>query len=157
METKYFTLGQAENNTVVKIIRIIFGLVCIAIAVFWIIFNINSLKTDGTVWITIVFLTCFGLFQIWSGLGKAVRFIEIGPEEIMLKRNAVLPAKRILTTDISKVEFRPLTVLFIMKTDKAILLRFGATFYDINEKIVDELLEYCESKNIPFEVIEEKI
>ena len=28
---------------------------------------------------------------------------------------------------------------------------------DINEKIVDELLEYCESKNIPFEVIEEKI
>lgn len=157
METKYFTLGQAENNTLLKIIRIVFGLACIAIAIYWIVFNLNSLKTDGTAWITIIFLTCFGMFQIWSGFGKAVRYIEIGSEEINLKRNAVLPPKKIKTTEIQKIEFRPLTVLFIMKPDKAILLRFGTTYYDINEKIIDELLEYCESKNIPFEVIEEKI
>jgi hypothetical protein len=157
MGTKYFTLGQPENNTLVKIIRIIFGIVCISIAVFWIVFNISSLKRDGTVWITIVFLTCFGLFQIWSGLGKAVRYIEIGSDIIILKKNAVLPAKQIAATEISKVEFRPLTATFKMKSEKSILLRFGATFYDINELIIDELLDYCELKNINYEVIEEKI
>jgi hypothetical protein len=67
METKYFSLGPSEQSAVVKIIRSIFGLVCIAIAVFWLIFNIRSVKADHTLWITVLFLSGFGIYQVLAG------------------------------------------------------------------------------------------
>jgi len=157
METKYFSLGQTDTNKLVKIFRIIFGVVCFAVAFFWISFNLDTLKSDGTVWITIAFLFGFGFYQIWSGLGKATRFIEIGPVNFRLKTNAVLPPVKIDASEISSVDFHPLNVIFILKSGKRIMLRFGTTFYDINEMIIDELLTFCESNNIQFEVIEEKL
>jgi hypothetical protein len=157
MEVKHFSLGQSENNKLVNIIRIAFGIICIAIAIFWISFNISAIKSDGTVWITILFLLGFGFYQIWSGLGKATRFIEIGSENIRLKKNAVIPPVKINASDISSIDFHPLNVIFILKSGKRIMLRFGTAFFDINEIIIDELLNFCESNNIPFEVIEEKL
>ncbi|MBK7713516.1 MAG: hypothetical protein IPJ37_23270 [Bacteroidales bacterium] len=77
METKYFSLGASETNTIIKIIRILFGLVCIAIAIFWIIFNIRAAGAERSVWITVVFLSGFGLYQIWAGLGRTEKFIRI--------------------------------------------------------------------------------
>jgi len=157
MEIKYFSLGQDDSNKLVKIFRIIFGLVCFAVAIFWISFNLKTIKSDGTVWITITFLFGFGFFQIWSGLGKATRFIEIGSGIIRLKKNAILPPVKIEVSEISSVDFYPLNVVFILKSGKKNLLRFGTTYYEINERIIDELLSFCESNKIPFEVIEEKL
>ena len=91
METKYFSLSSDENNRLVKIIQVIFGIVCFAVAIFWLIFNIGSLKADSTLWITILFLSGFGFYQIWSGLGKATRYIKIGTDKIWLKKNIMLP------------------------------------------------------------------
>src|SRR5665811_1524359 len=48
METKYFSLSSNENNKLVKIIQIVFGIVCFVVAIFWLIFNIRLLKADGT-------------------------------------------------------------------------------------------------------------
>jgi hypothetical protein len=157
MEIKYFSLGQTDSNKLVNIFRIIFGILCIAIAIFWISFNFTTIKSDGTVWITIVFLSGFGFYQILSALGKATRFIEIGSGNIRLKKNAVLPPVKFSASEIFSIKFYPLNVIFILKSGKKIMLRFGTTFYDINEKIIDELLSFCESNNIPFEVIEEKL
>lgn len=157
MEMKYFSLGQTDTNKLVKIFRIIFGLVCFAVAVFWISFNFTTIKNDGIVWITVVFLLGFGFYQIWSGMGRATRFIEIGSGNIRLKKNAILPPVNIDVSEISSLDFYPLNVIFILKPGKRIMLRFGTTFYDINEKIIDELLNFCESNNIPFEVIDEKL
>jgi hypothetical protein len=157
MEIKYFSLGQPDTNKFVKIFRIIFGVVCFAVAFFWISFNLGTIKSDGTVWITIAFLFGFGFYQIWSGLGKATRFIEIGKGDIRLKKNAILPPVKIEASEISSVDFYPLNVIFILKSGKRVMLRFGTTFYDINERIIDELLNFCEANNIPYEVIEEKL
>jgi hypothetical protein len=157
MEIKYFSLGQTENNKLVNVFRVIFGIVCFAIAIFWIIFNFTTIESDGTVWITIIFLMGFGFYQIWSGLGKATRFIEIASGNIRLKKNAVLPPVKFNATEISSVNFYPLNVIFILISGKRIMLRFGTTFYDINEMIIDELLSFCETNNIPYEVIEEKL
>src|SRR5665811_2413177 len=44
METKYFSLSSNENNKLVKIIQIVFGIVCFVVAIFWLIFNIRLLK-----------------------------------------------------------------------------------------------------------------
>lgn len=154
---KQFYLGAGENSRLIKILRILFGVVCIVVAVFWLIFNINSVKSDGMLWITIVFLAGFGFYQIWSGLGLATRFIEIDPENIRLKKNSFFPPEVISAAELEKVEVFPLNVIFYLKTPKKILLRFGTTYHEVNEKIMDEIIGFAERNNVPVEIIEEKI
>ena len=157
MEKKYFSLGSVENSRLVRIIQIIFGVICFAVAIFWLIFNIKSLRADGTLWITIIFLTGFGSYQIFSGLGFTTRFIEIHSDKIRLKKNGVLPVVEILGKDIQKIELYPFNLFFYLKTNKRILLRFGATYVDTNEKIKDEILIFSELNSINLELKEEKI
>ncbi|MCX6326634.1 MAG: hypothetical protein NT144_08330 [Bacteroidia bacterium] len=157
MEIKYFSLGISENNKFVKIFKIVFGVVCFAVAIFWMIFNIKSLKPDGTAWITIIFLSGFGFYQILSGLGRATRFIEIGNDCIRLKKNPVLPPVVMSEKDIEKIELYPMNLIFFLKTKKRILLRFGSTFYETNELIKDEILGFAESNKIPLEIIQEEL
>ena len=154
---KYFSLGSVENSRLVRIIQIIFGVICFAVAIFWLIFNIKSLRADGTLWITIIFLTGFGSYQIFSGLGFTTRFIEIHSDKIRLKKNGVLPVVEILGKDIQKIELYPFNLFFYLKTNKRILLRFGATYVDTNEKIKDEILIFSELNSINLELKEEKI
>lgn len=157
MGNKYFVLGTIENSGLVKIIRIAFGFVCIAVAVFWLIFNIRSLKADGTLWITIIFLSGFGFYQIWSGLGMATRFIEISHETIRLKNNAILPPVIMRTDEIESIELLPLQIIFHLITKKKLILRFGTTYYETNQTISDEIIGFAESKNIPLRVTEEEM
>jgi hypothetical protein len=157
MEMKHFYLGTFENSLLIKIFRIIFGIVCIVVAIFWLVFNLKSLITDRMLWITIAFLLGFGFYQIWSGLGRATRFIEISPENIRLKKTTFLAPVQIMAGDIEKVEIFPLSVVFHLKPAKKILLRFGTTYHEVNEKIMDEIIRFAESNKIPFEIIEEKL
>jgi len=157
MDKKHFSLGTVEKNRIIKGIRIIFGLVCLTVAVFWINFNITTLKTDATLWITIIFLVTFGLYQIWSGLGRTERFIEIDSKMIRLKKNAVMPPVEMATSEIEKIDIYPLNIIFHLRSKKRILLRFGTTFHDQNEIIIDEIISFADSNSIQLEVIEEKI
>lgn len=157
MEKKYFSLGTSENSRFVKIIRIVFGAVIIAIAVFWLLFNIRSLKADRILWVTIIFLSGFGFYQIWSGLGRATRFIEISADCILLKKNAILPAIMMRAGEIEKVELFPLNIIFYLKSENKVMLRFGTTYYETNQKISDEIIAFAESNNILLEVIEEEL
>jgi hypothetical protein len=157
MDRKYFPLSSVENNRVVKIIQVAFGIVCFAVAVFWLIFNIGSLKTDGTLWITIIFLSGFGFYQVWAGLGRATRFIEISSDEIRLKKTVIFPAVMISVSEIQKIEVFPFNLIFFLKTGKKIVLRFSSTYHETNEKVKDEILSFAEVNSINIEIVEEKI
>jgi energy-coupling factor transporter transmembrane protein EcfT len=157
MDTKYFSLSSVENNKLVKIIQIVFGIVCFAIAIIWLIFNIRALKADGTLWITIIFLSGFGFYQIYAGLGYAIRFIEISSYNIRIKKNIMLPAVGLSATDIHKIELYPFNLIFFLKSGKKFILRFGATYQDMNEKIKDEILIFAEQNSINNEIMEEKL
>jgi len=142
---------------VVKIIQIIFGTLCIGVAVSWLIFNIRSLKADSTLWITIIFLAGFGFYMIWSGLGRATRFIVIGPEKIQLKKTIMLPPVEIIAGEIQKIELFPFNIIFFLKSEKRIMLRFNSTLYETNELIKDEILKYAGTNSINAEIKEEKL
>ena len=157
MENNHFSLSTNETNKLINNIRILFGIICIAVSIFWLIFNIKTLKADITLWLTIIFLAGFGFYQIWSGMGLATRFIEIGNESILLKKNAVLPAVKISASEIEKIELFPLNVVFYLKTKKKIFLRFGTTYYEINEKIKTEIFNFAETNNKALEIIEEAL
>jgi hypothetical protein len=157
MEKKYFLLGTIESNILIKIVRIIFGVVCLAVAIFWMIFNFKSFRTDGTLWITIIFLSGFGYYQIWAGLGRTTRFIEIGTDYIRLKKNPILPPIKMSAGEIEKIELFPFNVIFFLKTKKRIMLRFGSTYHETNQKIKDEILIFAELNKISPEIIREDL
>jgi hypothetical protein len=157
MEKKYFLLSSAENSKLVKIIQIVFGIICIAVAVFWLIFNVRSLKADKTLWITIMFLTGFGVYQVWAGLGRATRFIEISSDKVRLKKSIFLPAIDIPAVDIQKIELFPLNLIFFLRSQKRILLRLGTSYQETTEQIKDEILTFADSSSISIEIKEEKL
>jgi hypothetical protein len=157
MEMKHFSLGTSENNRFVKIIQIVFGIACFAVAIFWLIFNIKSLKADGTLWITVIFLSGFGFYQIWSGLGRATRFIEIGKDKIRLKKIAILPVMEIRASDIVKIEIFPFNLIFFKQPRKKIFLRFGTTYSDNIEPIKNGIIQFASDNNISIEIKIEEI
>jgi RsiW-degrading membrane proteinase PrsW (M82 family) len=157
METRIFSLESRENNKITRIFQIIFGVICIVIAVFWLIFNFRSIKTDRTVWITIIFLFCFGAFLIYSGLGLASRFIGLGTGSIRLKNNFLFPAIDISIENIEKIEIFPLKVLIFRKASKKILIRFGVIYVDNVELIKDEIISFASANNILIELKNEEI
>jgi hypothetical protein len=157
METKYFYLSYKDDSRIVRIARMIFGAACIALGAFWLVYNIKTTTNTGSLWITIFFLLCFGIYQIWAGAGKAERYIAIGEDSVLLKRYIFLPHLKISASQTEKVELFPLKILLHLKSGKKILFRLGTMYYEINEKITDELLHYCEEKNIKTEIIKEEI
>jgi hypothetical protein len=157
METKYFSLGPSESSATVKVIRILFGLICIGIAVFWAIFNIRSARSDTTLWVTILFLSGFGLYQIWAGMGRADRFIQIENDRIVLKKNSFLPEKELHSSDITNIEIYPLNLIFHLKPAGKMVLRFGTTYTDNIEPIKMEIEEFATRNNLSIETISEEI
>jgi len=157
MEKKYFALSSSDNNKIVKIIQVVFGFVCLAVAGFWLFFNIRAMRSDKTLWITILFLSGFGFYQIWTGLGKAIRFIEISMEKISIKKTILLPPVLLFPENIEKIEIYPLNLIFFLHSKKKMFLRFGTTYQDLNEQIKDEIILFAEQNSINAEFVEEKI
>jgi len=157
METRRYSLDTSENNRLIRIIRIVFGILCVIVALFWSRFNFNSLKSDGALWITILLLAAFGVYQIFSGLGKTAKYIEIGAVHLVIRNRSIFSPVRLTNTEIKKIELFPLNIVFFLKSDKRILLRFGTTYFETNEKIISEISSFAERNNIPLEIIEEKL
>jgi hypothetical protein len=157
MTPKYFSLGPAENSNHVKIIRIIFGLVCIGIAAFWTIFNIRSLVTERTLWITIIFITAFGSYQVWAGLGRAARFIEIDEKQLILRKNSFLKKRIIQASEIKKIEIYPLNLIIYLHSKSKIILRFGTAYTDNIDPIKSEIEFFATGNSILTEIKSEVI
>ncbi len=157
MEIKRFSLDTSENTRLIRTIRIVFGIICIIVALFWSRFNFNSVKSDGSLWITIIFLAVFGIYQVFSGLGRTTKYIEIGAVNLIIRNRSVFPAKVLTQGDIERIELFPLNIVFFLKSKKRLYLRFGTLYHETNEKIISEINGFAERNNIPVEVIEEKI
>ncbi len=157
MEKQYFSLEPVESNRLTRIFQLIFGIVCIVVAIFWLIYNIKSLKSDTTLWITIIFLVGFSLYQINAGLGKATRFIEINKDKIRMKRNSLLPVKEITASEIEKIEMFPLNLVFFIREGRRIYLRFGTSLADKIEPIKNELANFADAHNINTEIKSEEL
>jgi hypothetical protein len=157
METKYFSLGPSESSAFLKFIRIFFGLVCIAIAIFWMIFNIRSVKADRTLWISVLFLSGFGFYQILAGLGRTTRFIQIASDKIVLKKNSLLPLRIMAASEIKKIEIFPLNLIFYFHKGGRTVLRFGTAFTDNIDPIKSVIEEFASFNNTDLETITEEL
>jgi hypothetical protein len=154
MEKRHFSLEIKENSRFIKIFLIVFGILCVGIAIYWIIFNLSSEKSDANLWITVVFLTCFGCYQILSGLGKTSRYIETEPNKLVLKQNSFLPKIELNPFEIERIEVYPLSIRFCMIKKKVFIFRFGLNYTEIIDPIKEAVKEFAVVNNI---IVEEKI
>jgi hypothetical protein len=157
MESNYYSLEVNKSNRITRVFQLAFGVICAIIAVVWAILNINMLKSNGALWITIILLLGFAYFQIISGLGKAEKFIEISQDSIKLKKNSLFGAQEMNATDIEKIEAFPLNLVFFLRSGKKVLLRFGTTYTDIIDPVRKSIQTFCTGNNIPLEFKTEEL
>ena len=157
METKYFSLELAATNKMTRIFQLVFGAICILVALIWVILNYYSVKSNISLWATIVFLIGFGYFMVMSGLGRAMKFIEISRDLIKIKRNSVLPVRELTAADIERIEVFPLSIVFFLRSGKKMTVRFGTTFTDIIGEVRDQIDKFSEINNIGVEYKSEEI
>jgi hypothetical protein len=154
---KEYSLGPAETGMAVKIVRIIFGIVCIGTAVFWMIFTLKAAAGKASLWVTVLFLTGFGMYQIWSAFGKAGRFIRIDDTFILLKKNSFMPVRKYFPADIDKIEIFTMSISFGLKSGKKDTLRFGNEYADHIDPVKEELEAFAGRNNIRTEVVRDEI
>lgn len=151
MEKKYFSLDMKETTKWAEWFQIVFGIICIIISIMLTIYILKSDAFKKSTWPGICFLVIFGFFQIWSGLGYAKKFIEIGSATIRLKRNSIGLTKVIKASDIERIEALPLNTIFRLKDSSFINLRFGVTYPEQIEDIVLQLSSFAEENKLIFE------
>lgn len=153
MKKEYYSLNLHETNRFSRILQFIFGIICIAVAVIWLLLNLRTTGSTLNLWVTILFLGGFGCYQINSGLGFAGRFIEISDNCIRLKSNSILPVRQIDAATINNIAVNPLNIIFFRKNGKRVNLRFGTTYPDNISRIKDSVLQFASEKGI---IAEEK-
>lgn len=157
MDTNHYTLGGSSAGKYEKILRLIFGLICLLIAVYWVVFGPVKVTGSGTLIIAVGFLILFGISQIMKGLGLSSQYINIGEELIVLKKYPIRPEVQIKAAELDKLQILPMSILFIFNDGKTLKLRFGATWQETNEKIKDDLIIFADRNNVTCEIIEEKL
>jgi hypothetical protein len=63
----------------------------------------------------------------------------------------------IAAAETDRIELYSLKIIFCLKTGRKIILRFGTTFYETNEKVTDEISRFAEDNNITIKIIDEEI
>ena len=157
MENNYFSLEVNSNNRVIRIFQIIFGIICAALAIVWLIMNLDSLKSNSTLWFSIIFLFGFAWYQINSGLGKGDKFLQIYKTSLKFKKNSLFPAREINSSDIEKIEIFPLSMIILTKSGSKNIIRFGTTYTDIIEPIKKAIDNFCTLNNLELEFRKEEM
>ena len=157
MEDSFFSLEVNRNNRIIRIFQIIFGIICAILAVVWLILNLDSLKSNGTLWLSIIFLLGFAWYQINSGLGKGDKFIEIGQTTLKFKKNSLLPAKELNSSEIRKIEIFPLSMVIFLKSGKKSIMRFGTSYTGNIEPIKRGIENFCSLNELKLEFKKEEL
>jgi len=151
METIRYSLDNKESSGFVRLLQIIFGIACIAVALWWAWFIIKS-SDNGSYWIATLFMLFFGAFQIYSGLGYAAKFIELHNDSIEFKKASLGRKERVKSTGIDKIDILPLSVTIFMKDKRSFTISFGMSIAGTIDSIKDGVIEWSGKNNV--EIIE---
>jgi energy-converting hydrogenase Eha subunit C len=157
MENNHFSLEVNKSNKLTRIFQLVFGIICAVVALIWLILNISSLRSNGTLVITIIFLLGFAYYMVNSGLGHGEKFIEISKNTIKLRKNSIFPVRVLSASAIERIEIFPLNIVFFLRSGKTVFLRFGTTYTDIIDPVRKRIKTFCEGNNIVLEFKNEEL
>lgn len=147
MEYKKYSLDMHLNTKAGRISRIILGIVCLAIAIWFVLSIAGTRASTGSAWIAVIFLFLFALWMTGSGLGYTERYIIIGENMIRLRTKPFQSPVNIAVSDLNHVEFKPLRINFGIGM-KTLTLRLGAYFPGQSETIMEAVEAFCRRNGI---------
>ncbi len=157
MKEKYFNLDPDNKTQLVKILQVIFGILCIAATLYYLFSGIISGSSKIALLTALFFLLFFGIYQIMSGLDKTKKYFRLTHNSISFKQHSVLPVKDIQADMIDKLELYPLSIKFFLKNGKKIKFRFGISYPEIIDPVKQEVIGFAEDLGIPWTEVPEEI
>ena len=148
MKSQRFNLDPGENDRINRILKALFGLVCIAAAITTGIMLTGSDKLTTNSFIAIAFMGLIGISLLISGLGLTERFLTLTGDTIILRDKVYAPARTISVSDLRKVEFSQLKVAFYLKSEEVISLRLGTFYRESPVRIMEALEKFCASNGV---------
>lgn len=145
-ETRY-NIDLQENTKSSRINKAALGTICLVVAV-WFIYSIAGTRAaTATAWVAVIFLFLFALWLILSGFGLTDRYLTIGEDYITLKLNMFTKPRKIVSTSLTRVEFKPLRIDFVMG-DRNTTVSLGAYYPDNSAAIMEAVEDFCMKKGI---------
>jgi hypothetical protein len=157
MEKKLFFLEPGESSKFTKTFQILLGILCIIIAIYWMIFNLQSVMSESALWLTIIFLILFGVYQLLAGTGRTRKYIATEQGKLVLKQHSVLPAVEMKSENLEKIEIFPLSISFKIKNRNRIIFRFGLSYPEIIDPVKNEIAGFADLNHIPYEIKVEEL
>ena len=149
METRRFNLDLSENNSVNRILKSLFGIICIAVAITLALMMHRSGQSTRSTWIAVAFLFLFGVWLILKVTGLTDRYVVISESEIVLKDKFYSPAMIIRASDLENTGFSQLKISFFLSAGRVIALRLGTYYRDNSFKLMEAVEEFCNLNGIP--------
>lgn len=141
-------LGEREDKALVKIMIIIFGILCIITAGWWAVFLVKYPGNENIFWLASIFLFLFGIYQLYSGLGYARRFISRRNGILYIRQNSLLPGREINSGRVSQLEVRSMDMVFHFDNSSRFRVKLGIRYPDLGQKIKSFIIEFAEDNNI---------
>jgi len=142
MTEKRYSIDLHENTRTGKILRIILGVACMIVAL-WYMYSIRGTAASmETAWIATGFLLLFSVWLLASGLGYTHRYITVGDENIILRQEFYRPPVIFTPSSLKSVEFKTLIIDFYNREQK-ITLRLGTFYPEQTAAIINAVEGFC--------------
>lgn len=145
---EYISLNERPEKLFVRIMMVIFGLMCLFTAGWWALFLYKNPDNENIFWIATLFLLFFGLYQVYAGLGYATRYIKIEANQLVIRQNAFLKARTFNPGNLESVVIRGGDILFLLKGGERFRLKIGIRYPGTGEKIRNHIITFAEANGI---------
>ncbi len=156
MEEKKISLDIHENTKVSRLFQLLFGIVCLVIAVMLLINLIKTGNHSTTSIIVVAFLFLFGIWELLASAGITVRYIAVTKEKIILKDKYIVPARDIAVGEIKEVEFKPLSFTIYLTDGTDVRVRLGNYYSDRSIEVLETIEHFSRQNSIAVKGIDEK-
>lgn len=148
MDNHTISLGEREDKLLIRIIIVVFGIMCIFTGLWWAVFLIKYPDNEKIFWAGSIFLLLFGIYQVYAGLGFARRYIRRENENIIIRQNSLLPARKIQSAEVVQLEIRTYDMVFHMNDSSRFRIKLGLKYPDLGQRIRDFITVYAKENNI---------
>ena len=148
MKYEYIRLDDKPDKKFVSFFLVIFGFLCILTSGWWALFLVRVPEYENIFWPGTIFLLLFGLFQVYSGLGFAKRYLIIEETCLTIRQNSLLQAKKLTKNSISKMEIRSMDIKFYLNNSNIFRFRLGLKYPDLGESVKTRIIAWSEENNV---------
>ncbi|MDZ7739778.1 MAG: hypothetical protein U5K32_12070 [Bacteroidales bacterium] len=148
MDKQTILLGEKEDKPLVKIMVIIFGIMCIITAGWWTVFLIRYPDNENIFWAGSIFLLLFGLYQLLSGLGYTKRYISRTNGELLIRQNSLMPVKNLQASQLRQLEIRSMDMVLHGHNSSRLRIKLGIRYPDLGQQVKEFVIRWAEDNNI---------